>query len=67
MQARGTAMNDLLAHLETLRAQIAECERLQREAKSTIKRDIFAKLAAHYKALAGELERAVAEAKAEGG
>jgi hypothetical protein len=47
------------AHLERLRAQIAECERLERAARSKIKRDIFAKLAAHYSVLAGELEKAI--------
>jgi hypothetical protein len=40
-------------HLETLRAQIVDCERLQRAAKSRIKRDIFTRLVAHYTTLAG--------------
>ena len=52
-------MKDMLAHLRTLRVQIAQCERLQRAAKSNIKRDIFRKLAAHYAVLAKELERAI--------
>jgi hypothetical protein len=56
-------MKDMQAHLETLRANIAECNRLRREAKSRIKRDIFERLAAHYAVLAGELERAIAEEK----
>ncbi len=54
-------MKDMQAHLETLRANIVQCERLHREAKSRIKRDVFARLAAHYRVLAGELERAIAE------
>jgi hypothetical protein len=52
-------MNDMLAHLETLRAQILQCERLQKAAKGRIKRDIFKRLAAHYAVLAKELERAI--------
>ena len=57
-------MQDMRAHLERLRAQIAECERLERAARSKIKRDIFAKLAAHYSVLAGELEEAIAAEQA---
>ena len=53
-------MKDMQAHLETLRAQIAECERLGRTSKGKIKRDIFEKLASHYKVLAAELEQAIA-------
>jgi hypothetical protein len=55
-------MQDMLAHLEKLRAQIADCERLQGAAKNKIKRNIFARLAAHYRGLARELEAAIAEA-----
>jgi hypothetical protein len=57
---RGATIKDMQAHLETLRAQIAECQRLQRAAKSKIKRDIFQRLVVHYEALAGELEQAIA-------
>ena len=53
-------MQDMKAHLEKLRAQIADCERFQATAKSKIKRNIFARLAAHYEALARELEAAIA-------
>jgi hypothetical protein len=52
-------MKDMLAQLEKLRAQIAECERFQKSAKSKIKRDIFTRLVAHYRLLAGELEQAI--------
>ena len=55
-------MNDMQAHLETLRKNIAECERLQKRQKGKIKRDIFRSVAAHYRVLAGELEKAVTEA-----
>ena len=57
------AMKDMQAHLKTLRTQIAECERLRRTAKSKIKRDI-ARLVVRYKALARDLERAIAAAQA---
>src|SRR5215471_21832997 len=53
-------MQDMQAHLEKLRAQIVECDHLQATAKSKIKRNIFARLAAHYEALARELEAAIA-------
>jgi hypothetical protein len=48
--------------LKTLRAQIAQCKRLERESKRSVKRDIFKRLTAHYKILADELERAIAQA-----
>ena len=57
------AMKDMQAHLEMLRTQIAECERLGRVSKRTIKRDIFEKLASHYRVLAVELERAIAASR----
>ena len=53
-------MKDMQAHLEMLRAQITECERLGWRSKRKIKRDIFEKLASHYKVLAAELEQAIA-------
>ena len=46
-------MKDMLAHLEMLQSQIAECERLQ---------GAFARLAAHYTGLARELEAAIVAA-----
>jgi hypothetical protein len=58
----GGSMRDMLAHLEKLRRQISECERLQKAAKGKIKRDIFKRLATHYRRLARELEAAIAAA-----
>ncbi len=52
-------------HLETLRTNIAQRERLHRESKNRIKRDIFWRLTTHYKALAEELEQAIAEVQSE--
>ena len=60
-RVRPASMIDMQAHLKTLRAQIAECERLERESKRNVKRDIFERLAAHYKVLANELQRAIAQ------
>ena len=59
-------MKDLLAHLEKLRAQIAECERLERAAKRQTKRDIFKRLVTHYKVMACELEQAITKQAKEG-
>ncbi|WP_035683958.1 hypothetical protein [Bradyrhizobium sp. Cp5.3] len=54
-------MKDMKAHLELLRVQIAECERLQKAAKSQIKRDVFTRLLVRYRAIATELEQAIAK------
>lgn len=56
-------MKDMQTHLETLREQIAKCQALELASKTRVKRDIFKRLVAHYKILAGELERAIAEAR----
>lgn len=53
-------MKEMQAHLELLRAQIAECERIQATARSQTKRDVFARVLARYRAIAAELERAIA-------
>ena len=57
-------MQDLQAHLKTLRAQISECDRFGKVARTNIKREIFAKLGTHYRVLADELERAIAAVQA---
>ncbi|MGY3233756.1 MULTISPECIES: hypothetical protein [unclassified Bradyrhizobium] len=57
-------MKEILAHIETLRANITKCEELERSAKSAVKRSVFCRTAAHYRILAGELERALAEMQA---
>lgn len=54
-------MKEMLAHLEMLRSQIAECERLQNSAKSQIKRDLYTRLLVRYRAIAIELEQAIAK------
>lgn len=53
-------MKEMLAQLDLLRAQIAECERLQIVATNQIKRDLYARLLVRYRAIAAELEHAIA-------
>jgi hypothetical protein len=55
----GGRMDDMRAHLERLRAQIAECELIRDLATDPKKRDLFSKLAQHYEVLAGEIEKAI--------
>jgi hypothetical protein len=57
-------MQDMLAHLETLRIQIAECEMIRDLATDPAKRELFTKLAEHYKVLAAEVQRAINERQA---
>ncbi|MGY3036179.1 acyl-CoA reductase-like NAD-dependent aldehyde dehydrogenase [Bradyrhizobium sp. USDA 4354] len=54
-------MKDMQAHLELLRRQIAECERMQQAATSELKRNALARLLARYRAIAVELEEAIAK------
>jgi hypothetical protein len=57
-------MQDMKAHLEKLQLQMAECEMIAKLATDTAKRELFARLADHYKVLAAEIERAIAERSA---
>jgi len=54
-------MKDMQTHLEKLRVQVAECEMIRDLATDPAKRDLFAKLAEHFKVLVAEVERAIAE------
>jgi hypothetical protein len=54
-------MKDMQAHLETLRKQIAECELTRDLAIDRQKRELFRKLAEHYKVLAAQVEMAISE------
>ena len=60
------AMEDMLAHLETLQVQIAECEMIRDLATDPVKRALFTKLAEHYKVLAAEVQRAIDKQQARG-
>jgi hypothetical protein len=52
-------MQDMRTHLEKLRVRVAECEMIRDLATDPAKRDLFAKLAEHFKVLVGEIERAI--------
>ena len=56
-------MQDMKAHLEKLRAEAEECELISKLATSPTKKELFAKLAAHHRALADEIERAMKAAQ----
>ncbi|WP_167351849.1 hypothetical protein [Bradyrhizobium tropiciagri] len=52
-------MKDMKAHLEKLRLEAEECELISKLATNATKKELFAKLAAHHRALADEVERAI--------
>ena len=56
-------MKDMQNQLEKLRTQAAECELIRDLATDKQKRELFARLADHFKVLAAEIERAMAAAK----
>jgi hypothetical protein len=53
-------MKDMQAHLEKLRVQVAECEMIRDLATDPAKRELFGRLAEHFKTLVTDLERAIA-------
>ena len=55
-------MEDMKAHLEKLRAEAEECELTSKLATNATKKEI-ARLAAHHRALANEVERAMKAAQ----
>ncbi|MCC8939431.1 hypothetical protein H8A99_23870 [Bradyrhizobium sp. Arg68] len=59
-------MQDMLTHLEKLRADAAECALIRDLATDIKKRELFTKLAEHLSALAAEVEKAVAAQRREG-
>ena len=54
-------MKDMQAHLEKLRAQTAECEIIRDLATDPKKRELFSSLAEHFKILAKQIEKALAD------
>ena len=60
-------MQDMLAHLEKLRTDAAECALIRDLATDVRKRELFTKLAEHLATLAAEVEKAVAAAREQGG
>ncbi|GMO36648.1 hypothetical protein [Bradyrhizobium ottawaense] len=53
-------MQDMVAHLEKLRRDAAECQLISDLATDKDKRDLFARLATHHRVLASEIEKAIA-------
>jgi hypothetical protein len=53
------SMKDMQAHLEKLRVEAEECELISKLATNETKKALFAKLAAHHRTLAEEVERAM--------
>lgn len=56
-QPKGGHMKDM----QKLRTQIAECEIIRDLATDPKKRELFARLAEHFKVLAGEIEKSMAD------
>ena len=52
-------MKDIEVHLEKLHVQIAECEMIRDLATEPKKRELFGRLAEHFRILAADLERAL--------
>jgi hypothetical protein len=52
-------MQDMQRHLEKMRKLVAECETIRDQASEATKRELFARLAEHFKVLAAEIERAI--------
>ncbi|MCC8964513.1 hypothetical protein H8A95_19875 [Bradyrhizobium sp. Pear76] len=59
-------MKDMQAHLEKLRVEAEECELISKLAKNRTKKELFAKLAAHHRMLADEVERTLGKSKESG-
>jgi hypothetical protein len=53
-------MKDMQAQLEKLRVQVAECEMIRDLATDPAKRELFGRLAEHFKTLVSDLEQAIA-------
>ena len=56
-------MQDMRAHLEKLRIEADECELINKLATNATKKELFAKLATHYRTLADEVERAMSDVR----
>lgn len=56
-------MKDMQDHLEQLRAQIVEFERIRDRATDLKKRELFSNLAEHFRILAAEIEKVAGQPK----
>jgi hypothetical protein len=57
-------MKVIQPHLEKLRAEAVLCETKAKHATDKAKRELFTRLAEHYKVLASEVERAIKQKQA---
>jgi hypothetical protein len=57
-------MRDMQAHLEKLRTETADCEMIAKLATDKTKRELFTRLAQHYRVLASEVERTIKQQQA---
>jgi hypothetical protein len=60
-------MKDVQVHLNTLRAEAADRQRVSDEATDGEKRELFSRIAAHLNVLASEAERVIDVGKSEAG
>ena len=58
-------MQDMRTYLEKLRTEAEECELISKLATNSIKKELFAELAAHYRTLADEVDRDMRASKPE--
>ena len=56
-------MKDMQVHLEKLLVQIAECEMIRDLATDPKKRELFTRLADHFRVLASEIEKTMMQPK----
>ncbi|SED11061.1 hypothetical protein [Bradyrhizobium erythrophlei] len=54
-------MKDMAKYVDKLRTEAEECDLISKLATFTTKKELFAKLAAHHRVLADEVERAMKE------
>jgi hypothetical protein len=55
-------MQDAQTQLEKLQIEAAECAMIAKLATDPVKRELFARLAEHYKVLAAEVQKAIQKA-----
>jgi uncharacterized protein YdcH (DUF465 family) len=59
-------MKDMQAHLDKLRVEAEECKLISQLATNPTKKALFAKLAAHHRTLADEVERTMNSSQPKG-
>jgi hypothetical protein len=57
-------MKDVQSHLEKLLSEAVQCEIIAKRATDEVKRELFTRLAEHYKVLASEVQRVIKQKQA---